>query len=177
MLDNTRASPLVLRRLRAEGREMRRRMRRAQPHAYQALLVLTAAIRNPSDLEPEELANCVRAERCVASALAAISDVPFFRTFVGLRPRWHFSNLERDLVPPIGACFLLALTLRKADREVIPDDLVEEFATSILLKYGPRRARFWFWTQTVSTIASRNPACRWVLVVGLARLIEWLSGR
>ena len=78
------------------------------------------------------------------------------------------------MVPPIGACFLLDLILPKADREVIPDDLVEEFTTSILGEYGVRRARFWFWTQTVRTIATRNPVCRSILAGGLMRLVEWI---
>jgi len=81
------------------------------------------------------------------------------------------------MVPPIGACFLLDLILPKADREVIPDDLVEEFTTSIMEEYGVRRARFWFWTQTVRTIATRNPVCRWALVGGLARIGEWIFRR
>jgi TolB-like protein len=75
--------------------------------------------------------------------------------------------------PPIGACFLLDLLLSKADRE-IRGDLEEEFATSILQRYGARRARSWFWTQAVGTIATRNPICRWILVSGLARLGEWI---
>jgi hypothetical protein len=76
--------------------------------------------------------------------------------------------------PPNEACFLLDLLLAKVDREVIPADLEEEFATSILPKYGARRARYWFWTQTVRTIATRNPLCRWLSVGGLVRLGEWI---
>jgi hypothetical protein len=173
MSDSARVSWMELRKLRAERRTMRRRLRRAQPHAYAALLHLTMAIRNRPDWEPEDLARCVEAKRLVASALALMTtDGRSLRKFIGLRPRWHYSHLERDLVPPMGACFLLALILSKADREVIPDDLVEEFTTSILKEYGVRRARFWFWTQTVRTIATRNPICRWVLVGGLLRIGE-----
>jgi hypothetical protein len=76
--------------------------------------------------------------------------------------------------PPTGASFLLDLCLPKVDREAIPGDLAEELATSILPKYGARRARFWFWTQAVRTIARRNPICRWILVGGLVRLGEWI---
>jgi hypothetical protein len=76
--------------------------------------------------------------------------------------------------PPSGACFLLNLLLAKADRDAIPGDLEEEFTNSILPKYGARRARFWFWTQTVRTIATRNPICRWSLVGGLVRIGEWI---
>jgi hypothetical protein len=76
--------------------------------------------------------------------------------------------------PPHRACFLLDLFLVKADRKVIPGDLVEEFTTSILPKYGARRARFWFWVQTVRTIATRNAISRLILVGGLQRLVEWI---
>jgi hypothetical protein len=51
-------------------------------------------------------------------------------------------------------------------------DLEEEFTTSILPKYGARRACFWFWTQTVRTIATRNPVCR--SIGGLIRFGEWI---
>jgi hypothetical protein len=76
--------------------------------------------------------------------------------------------------PPSGACFLLDVFLAKADRAVLAGDLREEFTTSILPKYGTKRARLWFWTQTVRTIATRNPVCRWILVGGLVRLGEWI---
>jgi hypothetical protein len=76
--------------------------------------------------------------------------------------------------PPRTACLLLDLLLSKADRETIPGDLVEEFGTSILPKYGPRQAQFWFWAQAVRAIARRNPLSRWVLVYGLGRVAEWI---
>jgi hypothetical protein len=175
MWDSARASWVERRKLRAERRRTRRNLRRAQSEIYVGLLHLTIAIRNHPDCEPENLAKYVEARRLVSSALAiTIAELRSLRNFIGLRPRWHYSNLERDMVPPIGACFLLDLILPKADREVIPDDLVEEFTTSILGEYGVRRARFWFWTQTVRTIATRNPVCRWALVGGLARIGEWI---
>ena len=175
MWDNARASWVERRKLRAEGRRTRRTLRRAQPHVYAGLLHLTMAIRNRPDWEPEELARCVEAKRLLASVLAlTTTDRRSLQELIGLRPRWHYSNLERDMVPPLGACFLLDLILPKADREVIPDDLVEEFTTSILGEYGVRRARLWFWTQTVRTVATRNPVCRWTLVGGLERIGEWI---
>jgi hypothetical protein len=76
--------------------------------------------------------------------------------------------------PPTGASFLLDLCLPKVDREVIPGDLAEEFTTCILPKYGVRRARLWFWMQTVRTVATRNPVCRWILVGRLVRIGEWI---
>lgn len=76
-------------------------------------------------------------------------------------------------VPPGLACFLLDLFLKKTDRPAW-DDLEEEFTTYWLPKYGGRRARFWFWKQTVKTIAYRNAVCRWVLVSGLVRFAEWI---
>jgi hypothetical protein len=80
-------------------------------------------------------------------------------------------------VPPPGACFLLDLLLAKADRKTLLGCLEEEFTTYILPKYSARRARFWFWMQTVRTIAIRNPICRWLLVYGLARFGEWILRR
>src|SRR5882724_11664343 len=71
------------------------------------------------------------------------------------------SRQQPGIDPPIGACFLLDLLLSKADREILPGDLEEEFATSILPKYGPKGARIWFWGEAVKTIARRNPVCRW----------------
>jgi hypothetical protein len=75
--------------------------------------------------------------------------------------------------PPTEARFLLDLLLPKADREAIPGDWNEEFRAK-LAEYGPKRARLWFWGETVRTIASRNPVCRSVLVGGLMRLCEWI---
>jgi hypothetical protein len=75
---------------------------------------------------------------------------------------------------PLSASFVLAVFLSKADRETIPGDLDEEFETTILPKFGSRRARFWYWAQVIRTIAWRNPLCRWLLVGGgLIRALEW----
>jgi hypothetical protein len=114
MSDSPRVSWAERRKLRAEYREMGRRLRRAQPHVYAGLLYLTMAIRNRPDWEPEDLARCVEANTFVASALALITtDGRSLRKFIGLRPRWHYSNLERDMVPPIGARFLLDLICQR----------------------------------------------------------------
>jgi hypothetical protein len=87
-------------------------------------------------------------------------------------------NAPSAEVPPNLADFLLQLFLPKGDRETIPGDLHEEFMASILPKFGARKARFWFWKQTISTIAYRNAACRWLLVGGgLLRFGEWVLQR
>jgi hypothetical protein len=78
------------------------------------------------------------------------------------------------VIPPTRALFLLELLLSKADRKTIPGDLVEEFTTSILPNYEAKRARIWFWKQTLWTIATRNLICRWLLVSGLLRIFEWI---
>jgi hypothetical protein len=75
---------------------------------------------------------------------------------------------------PRGACFLLDLLLAKADRDTIRGDIEEEFATTVLAKYGDRRARLWFWAETARVIATRNRACRWLLVYGFGHLIDWI---
>jgi hypothetical protein len=77
------------------------------------------------------------------------------------------------LAPPVSACFLLDLLLAKADRKVIPGDLEEEFGAR-LAKYGRRGAGLWFWGETMRTIASRNPICRWLLAGSLMRFGEWI---
>lgn len=76
--------------------------------------------------------------------------------------------------PPPEALYLLDLFLSKSDRQAIPGDLEEEFITQILPKYGPRRARWWFWAETVKTITARNRITRCVLVGSLVRLGEWI---
>jgi hypothetical protein len=85
--------------------------------------------------------------------------------------------VRSSAVPPDRACFLLDLLLAKPDRETILADLEEEFTTYFLPKYGARRARLWFWKQTVKSIVYRNAVCRWVLVSGLARFAEWILGQ
>jgi hypothetical protein len=75
--------------------------------------------------------------------------------------------------PPTEARFLLDLLLPKADRDAIAGDREEDFRAK-LAEYGPRRARLWFWSETVRTIATRNPVCRWVLVYGLVRVLRML---
>jgi hypothetical protein len=86
----------------------------------------------------------------------------------------HETDCQPIAGTPKTACFLLDLFLAKTERATIPGDLAEEFTTSILPTYGARRARLWFWTQTLRTIATRNPVCRWILVEGLARIGEWI---
>ena len=82
-------------------------------------------------------------------------------------------NATDNSRPPTAACFLLDLLLRKADRKAIPGDLEEEFRARIE-KYGQTGARLWFWGETVRTLATRNPVCRWILVGGLMRLVGWI---
>lgn len=76
-------------------------------------------------------------------------------------------------VPPAAACFLLDLLLTKADRNVIPGDLTEEFRARIP-NYGYRGARLWFWAELMRTIMWRNPVCRSALVGSLMRAIGWI---
>jgi hypothetical protein len=75
--------------------------------------------------------------------------------------------------PPVAANFLLNRLLIKADRDAILGDMEEEFGTK-LAKDSPTRARWWFWRETLWTIAQRNPVCRSILVTGVMRLVEWI---
>jgi hypothetical protein len=81
-----------------------------------------------------------------------------------------------DEKPPKTATFLLYLFLNKTDREVLPGDLQEEFAVSILPQFGHVRAWLWYWAQVFQTIAYRNPVCRWLLIGGsVAKVGEWIT--
>jgi hypothetical protein len=133
----------------------------APPETLAALAQLEETLFNIT--APRTLAALQRRSRWLFLRALVFRVVPS----VGLHP-------AEQLGPPNRACFLLDLLLAEADREVIPGDLEEEFTTVILPKYGARRARLWFWMQTVRTIARRNPICRWVLVYGITRLGEWV---
>jgi hypothetical protein len=106
-----------------------------------------------------------RPSQKIASTDQRQKHPPAWMTFNNLRPT--------PAVPPTVACFLLDLLLSKADRKAIPGDLEEEFRAN-LAKYGPRGTRLWFWGETVRTVATRNPVCRWILAGGLMRLGEWI---
>jgi hypothetical protein len=78
--------------------------------------------------------------------------------------------------PPSWATFMIYCFLGKSDRGAIAGDLEEEFTTTVLPKFGPRRARFWFWTRAISAVAYRNPLCRWLLIGGgMLKIGEWIS--
>jgi hypothetical protein len=81
----------------------------------------------------------------------------------------------RSVGPPERASYLLYLFLVRADRQTIPGDLEEEFTLIILPRFGPRRARIWFWSQTIKTIAFRNLLCRWLLVGSIVKLAEYIQ--
>jgi hypothetical protein len=83
------------------------------------------------------------------------------------------SRWARPIRPPERASYLLYLFLVRADRQTIPGDLDEEFTLIILPRFGPRRARIWFWSQTIKTIAFRNLLCRWLLAGTIVKLGEY----
>lgn len=79
---------------------------------------------------------------------------------------------------PLHAEFLFSLFLSKADRQTIPGDLEEEFLTSILPKFGPRRAKFWYWSQALTAIARCNPLVKWAFVGGgIFKVFAWITRR
>lgn len=74
--------------------------------------------------------------------------------------------------PPRQAEFLLHLLLPKPMRESLIGDLAEEFSTSIIPKFGRRRASLWYWTQvgfSICTVLADGPS-RWL--VRLRRLLR-----
>ena len=54
-------------------------------------------------------------------------------------------------IPKLGE-FILYLVLPKVDREHVPGDLEEEFRTTIVPKFGPAKARLWYWWQVIRSI-------------------------
>jgi hypothetical protein len=94
---------------------------------------------------------------CGAEIRLVAPETPSWITEEELRGR------DNRSASPTDARFLLDLLLPKADREQIAGDREEEFRR-MLAEYGPGRARLWFWSETVRTIATRNPICRWILV-------------
>ena len=48
--------------------------------------------------------------------------------------------------------YILYLVLPKKDRESVPGDLAEEYETVILPRFGPRRAKWWYWKQVLFSI-------------------------
>ena len=58
---------------------------------------------------------------------------------------------DRRLRHPVWAEYILYLFLPKSDRESIPGDLIEEFRSKIVPKFGPTAARIWFIKQVFSS--------------------------
>jgi hypothetical protein len=115
--------------------------------------------------------------RLMGEALTALENsIEVLNGVVTMKPVFTSSCIvpTKHPSPPVAACFLLDLLLSRADRQVVPGDLLEEFTTSILPKYGAKRAHIWFWKQTICTLAWRNPICRWLLMSGLVRAITWI---
>ena len=54
--------------------------------------------------------------------------------------------------PPRPALWLLSRTIPPDCRDAVLGDLEEEFAAHVLPRQGVRRARFWFWLQTLSLV-------------------------
>jgi hypothetical protein len=59
---------------------------------------------------------------------------------------------DKRLRHPIWAEYLLYFVLPKPDREAIPGDLIEEFRSKVVPKFGPRAARIWFIKQVFASI-------------------------
>jgi hypothetical protein len=140
----------------------------------QALMLQDLPSRYPN-VNPELLAKLAKAGDDLCTEVIPAYEQRYRKlVFSAVRsaPRILFEPME-PTVPPDAACFLLDLLLAKADREVIPGDVVEEFRAK-LAKYGPIRARCWFWVEAARIIVIRNPVCRWALLGGLTRLAEWL---
>lgn len=69
--------------------------------------------------------------------------------------------------------YLLYLVLPKEERETVPGDLLEEYRTVILPKFGVRLARLWFAKQVMSSIWPFLKR-RVLKALGLATLLKFL---
>jgi hypothetical protein len=97
--------------------------------------------------------------------------VPYPRRDVSQKP----GNTAQSGKHPVFAEYLLFLFLNRDDREQISGDLQEEFLTSVVPKFGVKRARLWYWVQTITTILRRNRIGRWLLTSGgMIGLGHWL---
>lgn len=59
---------------------------------------------------------------------------------------------DRQSSPPRWSEYLLYLVLPKEERETVPGDLLEEYRSIILPKFGYRLARVWFLKQVFASI-------------------------
>jgi hypothetical protein len=129
-----------------------------------ALLVLLFGFPNSSLIKDVIL--------CIVFTNMATATYDLYRVSIRLAQINRFSFNKK----PVSAAFFLYIFLSKTDRETIPGDLDEEFATVILPTFGPFRAWLWYWVQVIRTIAYRNAVCRWVLIGGGAfKIGEWLA--
>ncbi len=62
-----------------------------------------------------------------------------------------------DSRPPRSAEFLLYIFLSKKDRVAL-GDLEEDYRTEVLPKFGSRRAKLWYWSQVMRSIAPMLPS-------------------
>jgi hypothetical protein len=89
--------------------------------------------------------------------------------------QWYFASLTRFLLTVHGrrkrldprepGFYLLYLFLPRKDREILVGDLEEEYS-SIEERFGPRKARLWFYKQVIASL--------WPFVVAVGRkLVTW----
>ena len=60
--------------------------------------------------------------------------------------------VEPETLPPRNAKFILLIFLSKKAREACLGDLEETFY-EIVEEFGPRRAKFWYWSQIIRSLS------------------------
>jgi hypothetical protein len=75
--------------------------------------------------------------------------------------------------PPIAAHYLLRLFLPAKYRDNLIGDLLEEFHEDVVPVFGQRRAWFWFWKQTITSLFPVIRA-RVLKLLTAGWIIEWL---
>ena len=91
------------------------------------------------------------------------------------------SNQETSNEFPKSAAFLLLCFLPKKDREPVLGDLKEEFP-EICAEFGTRRAKLWFWAQTIRSLwpllsSAVGKLAKWSAAVSGLRLLGDFLGR
>ena len=78
--------------------------------------------------------------------------------------------------PPIFATALLYLILPKRERQTLPGDLLEEYETTIVPKFGATYARLWYWIQVLRSVKPML-GLRIVKLISLGWLVDLVRRR
>lgn len=78
------------------------------------------------------------------------------------------SERNKNNLPSKRAELFLYFLIPREKRDVIIGDLVETYNTIMIPKFGVKKARFWFWFQTVLNVFSILKL-RWIMLIALGK--------